>query len=128
MPAEQHRQYVTPYETGNRNQTTTWAECIAFYERLSHDFPSVLRWQQIGTSDNGIPMHAGIVTADAQFDRQTLQRQRRPVFFNNNGIHPGEPLVEGDAFGPGGGLVAVAGFVRRAVLAVLFSRHRGRLR
>ncbi|KIQ25214.1 peptidase M14 [Variovorax paradoxus] len=91
MPAEQHRQYLTPYETGNRNQTTTWAECIAFYERLAHDFPSVLRWQQIGTSDNGIPMHAGIVTADAQFDRQTLQRQRRPVFFNNNGIHPGEP-------------------------------------
>lgn len=91
MPAEQHRQYRTPYEIGNRNQTTTWAECVAFYERLAHDFPSVLRWQQIGTSDNGIPMHAGIVTADAQFDRQTLQRQRRPVFFNNNGIHPGEP-------------------------------------
>jgi hypothetical protein len=91
MPAEQDPQYRTPYETGNRNQTTTWAECVAFYERLAKDFPSVLRWQQIGTSDNGIPMHAGIVTADAQFDRETLQRQGRPVFFNNNGIHPGEP-------------------------------------
>jgi hypothetical protein len=91
MPVEQDPQYRTPYETGNRNQTTTWAECVAFYERLAKDFPSVLRWQQIGTSDNGIPMHAGIVTADAQFDRETLQRQGRPVFFNNNGIHPGEP-------------------------------------
>jgi hypothetical protein len=91
MPVEQAPQYPTPYEAGNRNQTTTWAECIAFYERLANDFPSVLRWQQIGTSDNGIPMHAGIVTTDAQFDRETLQRQRRPIFFNNNGIHPGEP-------------------------------------
>jgi hypothetical protein len=25
------------------------------------------------------------------FDRDTLRQQRRPVFFNNNGIHPGEP-------------------------------------
>jgi len=91
MPVEQHPQYRTPYETGNHNQTTTWAECVAFYERLAKDFPSVLRWTQIGTSDNGIPMHAGIVTADAQFDRETLQRQGRPVFFNDNGIHPGEP-------------------------------------
>ncbi|MDP9991613.1 hypothetical protein J2W28_002790 [Variovorax boronicumulans] len=91
MSAEQDRQYLTPYENGNRNQTTTWAECVAFYERLAKDFPSVLRWTQIGTSDNGIPMHAGIVTADAKFDRETLKREGRPVFFNNNGIHPGEP-------------------------------------
>ncbi|QSI31910.1 peptidase M14 [Variovorax sp. RKNM96] len=91
MPAAQDLQYRTPYENGNRNQTTTWAECVAFYERLAKDFPSVLRWQQIGTSDNGIPMHAGIVTADAKFDREALQRQGRPIFFNNNGIHPGEP-------------------------------------
>ncbi|ADU38077.1 M14 family zinc carboxypeptidase [Variovorax paradoxus] len=91
MPAEQDRQYLTPYENGNRNQTTTWAECVAFYERLAKDFPSVLRWHRIGTSDNGIPMHAGIVTADAKFDRETLKRDGRPVFFNNNGIHPGEP-------------------------------------
>lgn len=91
MTAKQDIAYLTPYETGNHNQTTTWAECIAFYERLAEHFPSVLRWTQIGLSDNGIPIHAGVVTADAVFDRETLQRQRRPVFFNNNGIHPGEP-------------------------------------
>jgi hypothetical protein len=91
MTTEPDSLYLTPYETGNHNQTTTWAECIAFYERLAERFPAVLRWTQIGISDNGIPMHAGVVTADAVFDRETLQRQRRPVFFNNNGIHPGEP-------------------------------------
>ncbi len=36
-------------------------------------------------------MHAGVITADAVFDRETLKAAGRPIFFNNNGIHPGEP-------------------------------------
>lgn len=83
--------YLTPYELGNQNQTTTWEKCIPFYEKLAADFPQVLRFMQIGVSDNGIPMHAGVITADAEFDRETLKAAGRPVFFNNNGIHPGEP-------------------------------------
>ncbi|MFD2365350.1 M14 family zinc carboxypeptidase [Pseudoduganella sp. GCM10020061] len=81
----------TPYEKGNRNQTTTHAECIAFYEELARRFPNVLRFDVVGTSDAGIPIHAGVVTADGVFDRQEIKRAGRPVFFNNNGIHPGEP-------------------------------------
>jgi hypothetical protein len=83
--------YVTPYEAGNQNQTTSWAECIAFYQKLALDFPAVLQFFQIGVSDNGIPMHAGVVSADGVFNREALQSLRRPIFFNNNGIHPGEP-------------------------------------
>lgn len=84
-------QYPTPYESGNQNQTTTWENCIPFYEKLARDFPQILRFEQIGVSDNGLPMHAGVITADAQFDRVSLKAAGRPVFFNNNGIHPGEP-------------------------------------
>lgn len=91
MSAPQDTSRVTPFEAGNGNQTATWAECIAFYERLARDFPGVLRWGEIGISDTGVPIHAGVVTADGVFDRETLKRQGRPVFFNNNGIHPGEP-------------------------------------
>ncbi|MFA9275136.1 MAG: M14 family zinc carboxypeptidase [Candidatus Aquirickettsiella gammari] len=83
--------YPTPYESGNQNQTTTWENCIPFYERLARDFPQILRFEQIGVSDNGLPMHAGVITADAQFDLASLKATGRPVFFNNNGIHPGEP-------------------------------------
>jgi len=83
--------YLTPYERGNQNQTTTWAECIAWYQRLAEDFPSVLRFFQIGLSDNGVPLHAGVVAADGVFDRAQIHAARRCVFFNNNGIHPGEP-------------------------------------
>jgi hypothetical protein len=30
----------------------------------------VLQWRQIGVSDTGVPMHAGVVTADGVFDRE----------------------------------------------------------
>lgn len=83
--------FTTPYESGNGNQTTTWHDCIPFYENLAAAFPKILRFEQIGVSDNGIPMHAGVVTSDGVFDREVLQQAERPIFFNNNGIHPGEP-------------------------------------
>lgn len=86
-----HPELPTPYEQGNQNQTTTWSACIAFYEALAQRFPQVLRFEQIGVSDGGTPVHAGVVSADGVFDRHIIKAQGRAVFFNNNGIHPGEP-------------------------------------
>ena len=83
--------FTTPYESGNRNQTTHWDDCIRFYQELAQQFPQVLHFFNIGQTDAGRPLFAGVVTADGEFDRATLQAQARPVFFNNNGIHPGEP-------------------------------------
>jgi hypothetical protein len=81
----------TPYENGNKNQTTTWAECIAWYQALALRYPAVLSFSEIGSSDAGVPIHAGVVSHDGVFDRAQIKRAGRPVFFNNNGIHPGEP-------------------------------------
>ncbi|MEO7493813.1 MAG: M14 family zinc carboxypeptidase, partial [Massilia sp.] len=81
----------TPYELGNQNQTTSWVECIAFYQELAHRYPQVLRLHEIGRSDAGVPIHVGVVSADGVFERERIRREQRPVFFNNNGIHPGEP-------------------------------------
>jgi hypothetical protein len=81
----------TPFEQGNQNQTTTWSDCIAWYENLAHQYPQVLRFSVVGTSDAGVPIHAGVVSADGVFDRARIKAAGRPVFFNNNGIHPGEP-------------------------------------
>ena len=82
---------LTPYEKGNLNQTTTWSECIAWYEDLARRFPDVLRFEKVGVSDAGVPIHAGVVSGDGVFDVEAIKRAGRPVFFNNNGIHPGEP-------------------------------------
>ncbi|HSY26355.1 MAG TPA: peptidase M14, partial [Burkholderiaceae bacterium] len=73
----------TPFELGNGNQTTTWEECIAFYTALAKRFPKVLHFSQIGLSDSGVPLHAGVVSADGLFDREQIKRDGRPVFFNN---------------------------------------------
>ncbi|MBZ2205962.1 M14 family zinc carboxypeptidase [Massilia soli] len=81
----------TPYEKGNKNQTTTWADCIAWYEELARRFPNVLQFSAVGVSDAGVPIHAGVVSADGVFHRDQIKNEGRPVFFNNNGIHPGEP-------------------------------------
>jgi hypothetical protein len=81
----------TPYELGNQNQTTTLSDCIAWYEDLARQYPRVLQFGVVGTSDAGVPIHAGVVSADGVFDRDALKAAGRPVFFNNNGIHPGEP-------------------------------------
>ncbi|MFJ1467603.1 M14 family zinc carboxypeptidase [Massilia orientalis] len=81
----------TPFEKGNQNQTTTWSDCIAWYDNLAHQYPQVLRFSVVGTSDAGVPIHAGVISADGVFDRAQIKAAGRPVFFNNNGIHPGEP-------------------------------------
>ncbi|MBD8532706.1 MULTISPECIES: M14 family zinc carboxypeptidase [unclassified Massilia] len=81
----------TPYEQGNQNQTTTLTDCIAWYEALARDYPQVLRFGVVGTSDAGVPIHAGVVSADGVFEVAAIKAAGRPVFFNNNGIHPGEP-------------------------------------
>ncbi|HTD03971.1 M14 family zinc carboxypeptidase [Undibacterium sp.] len=81
----------TPYEKGHQNQTATWEECIAFYKELAQRYPTVLHFSQAGVSDAGIPLYAGVVSADGVFEREQIKREGRPVFFNNNGIHPGEP-------------------------------------
>jgi len=72
--------FKTPYESGNRNQTTHWDDCIRFYQELAQQFPRILHFFEIGQSDAGRPLFAGVITADGEFDRANLQAQGRPVF------------------------------------------------
>jgi len=82
---------LTPYELGNGNQTATWEECIAYYRMLEARFPNIVHLFEIGMSDAGTPLYAGTVTADGIHDFAAIKKSNRPIFFNNNGIHPGEP-------------------------------------
>ncbi|HEX5685500.1 MAG TPA: M14 family zinc carboxypeptidase [Ideonella sp.] len=83
--------WATPFEQGNGNQTTTWQACIAFHQRLAQAFGQWLRFEEAGRSDGGTPIHVGVFSADGVFDPQVAKADGRPVFLNNNGIHPGEP-------------------------------------
>lgn len=81
----------TPFERGNGNQTSTWAECIAFHQRLAQAHPQWLSFAEIGRSDGGVPIHAGVFSRDGVFEPARVKAAGRTVFLNNNGIHPGEP-------------------------------------
>ncbi|UJF30840.1 M14 family metallopeptidase [Kaistella sp. 97-N-M2] len=75
-------QLQTPYEKGNGNQTTTYAEMVSFYEELAKNFPTITV-ESFGTDDNGEPIRVVIYNASAD--------KNRPTILINNGIHPGEP-------------------------------------
>jgi hypothetical protein len=84
-------EWLTPFELGNGNQTTTWQQCIAFHSQLAQAFGAWLKFGQAGRSDAGVPIHVGVFSEDGVFDPQQVKAAGRAVFFNNNGIHPGEP-------------------------------------
>lgn len=80
----------TPYEKGNGNQTTTHAECIAWYQGLAKSAPQLVRIDSVGITDSGRPLHR-VVISSGGFDSATVRKNQRVVVFINNGIHPGEP-------------------------------------
>ncbi|SNC63926.1 Zinc carboxypeptidase [Hymenobacter gelipurpurascens] len=80
----------TPFEKGNGNTTTTYAECIDYYKRLDKAYPEILL-REAGPTDSGFPLHEVIVSLDKTFDPVKTRSKNRRVILIQNGIHPGEP-------------------------------------
>ncbi|WP_027376859.1 M14 family zinc carboxypeptidase [Kaistella palustris] len=76
------KSFPTPYEKGNGNQTTTYAEMVKYYDDLAKNFKTVTV-ESFGTDDNGEPVK--VVIFNASKDKNV------PAILINNGIHPGEP-------------------------------------
>lgn len=74
--------FQTPFEKGNGNQTTTYAEMVKFYDNLAKDFKTI-SIESFGTDDNGEPIK--VVLFNNSKDKNVS------VILINNGIHPGEP-------------------------------------
>lgn len=81
--------YLTPFEKGNGNQSTTYEECIAYYQKLDSAFETVYL-KEMGKTDSGEPLHIVIFNPDKQFSFTQINRDKA-VILVNNGIHPGEP-------------------------------------
>ncbi|RZJ74064.1 MAG: hypothetical protein EOO45_09585 [Flavobacterium sp.] len=85
----QDKQLLTPYEKGNGNQTTTYAEAIDYFKLLDKSFESV-KMIEMGPTDSGEPLHIVIFNPGADFDFNRISKSKA-VLLINNGIHPGEP-------------------------------------
>ena len=79
-------QFLTPFEKGNGNQSTTYEECISFYKHLAATYPTIQITEK-GLTDSGKPLHMVIFSENKNFD---LTKQKAIVLINN-GIHAGEP-------------------------------------
>lgn len=89
LSAQNKIMYTTPYEKGNGNQTATYQETIAYFQKLDEGFESI-QMQAIGSDDNGMPLHIVIYNPDKNFNLPEV-RKTKAVLLLNNGIHPGEP-------------------------------------
>ena len=82
----------TPFENDPAGNTTaTYAECIAYYQRLAAAYPAQLHLAEAGPTDSGEPLHEVVLSADGDTDPASTRRKNRRVLFIQNGIHPGEP-------------------------------------
>jgi len=77
---------LTPYEKGNKNQSTTYEDCISFYQLLDANSDKI-EMRTMGLTDSGKPLHIIVFSENKNFSFN----QNKAVLLINNGIHPGEP-------------------------------------
>ncbi|NMH26984.1 M14 family metallopeptidase [Flavobacterium silvaticum] len=77
----------TVFEKGDGNQSATYAETIAFYNRLDESFETVSMQTGLPT-DSGKPLHLVVFDPDKKFIQKDSPKT---VILINNGIHAGEP-------------------------------------
>jgi len=80
----------TPFELGNKNQTATYDQAIAFYEKLAKASPQA-KLLTYGSTDFGKPLHLLVLSKNKIFDPAAIRKSNKRIFLINNGIHPGEP-------------------------------------
>jgi len=83
------QEFLTPFEK-NENTTTTYEECIDFYQKLAAEYDE-LEITEIGETDSGEPLHLVVLDKDQDFDPEKIKAKNKLIILVNNGIHPGEP-------------------------------------
>lgn len=82
--------FTIPFEKDD-NQTLTYHEAIACYEKLAAANPGIFKLTTMGSTDIGEPMHVAILSGDGEFNPAKIRKSGRRILLINNGIHPGEP-------------------------------------
>ncbi len=80
---------LTPFEVFQGKRTSTYSDCIKFYELIDKKYSSILI-KQFNTTDAGYPLHLVLFSADNHFNIDVWHKNK-VVILINNGIHPGEP-------------------------------------
>ncbi len=71
------------------NYSPSYDQIIHFYDSLATNY-SNSKLIEIGTSDNGKPIHCFIIDSDKEFKPEALSKRKKVYYLINNGIHAGE--------------------------------------
>lgn len=80
----------TTFEKSKGKETTTYFNCIEFYQQLAASFKNI-HIQKMGLTDAGYPLHLVLVSSNNNFNPNNWHKAEKVVVLINNGIHPGEP-------------------------------------
>jgi hypothetical protein len=84
--SQKKTQLQTPFELGNKNQSTTYVQLQKFYADLDA-FSDKIKVVKKGQTDSGNNLQLIVFSDDKNFDFN----QNKTKILINNGIHPGEP-------------------------------------
>ena len=82
--------FSIPFES-NDNQTLTYQEAIACYEKMAAAHPGSFKLTKVGSTDSGEPLHLAVLNTSGEFDPEQIRKSGKRILLINNGIHPGEP-------------------------------------
>ncbi|MEI7037305.1 M14 family metallopeptidase [Fulvimonas yonginensis] len=86
-------QWTTPAEAAQFRTTPSYADTLAYLQRLQAAAPGKLRLETFGTTPEGRPMTVVIASANGTFSPEAARAAHKPVVLVQAGIHPGE--IEG---------------------------------
>ena len=82
--------WLTPYEKSQGRETTTYSECINYYQQLDKAYEEVKVFEY-GLTDSGRPLHLVVLSLDKDFEPHSIRQKNKRLVLVQNGIHPGEP-------------------------------------
>lgn len=89
-PSSKMAHFSIPFES-NDNQTLTYHEAIACYEKMAAAYPGIFHLSTLGSTDSGYPLHVAVMNTAGEFDPEKIRKSGKQILLINNGIHPGEP-------------------------------------
>jgi hypothetical protein len=81
---------TTKFEQTKGAQSPTYYEIVDWWQKLDKQSAHV-KLLTMGMTDAGFPLHLAVISADGDFNFESLKKKNKRIILINNGIHPGEP-------------------------------------
>jgi len=81
---------TTRFEQTGGTESPTYYQIVEWWKKLDAGSATV-KMMEMGPTDAGFPLHLVLVSADKDFNIQSIKVKKKAIIFINNAIHPGEP-------------------------------------